>query len=135
MFIVILSNIGNTSRFFSAQNVVQYILDGTSWDRYCTQHNLQNADLSLAHTTVINRVFLFSTNDVFKVIPYLLWKVLFNASQINVFIKNFNRNIHYVHYDNRASSDNNSFGSSESGLRWVVHDNITEKIKIYKFDQ
>ena len=29
MFIVILSNFGNTSRFFSAQNVVQYILDGT----------------------------------------------------------------------------------------------------------
>ena len=44
MFIVILSNFGNTSRFFSAQNVVQYILDGTSWDRHRTQHNLQNAD-------------------------------------------------------------------------------------------
>jgi hypothetical protein len=29
MFIVILSNFGNTSRFFSAQNVAQYILDGT----------------------------------------------------------------------------------------------------------
>jgi hypothetical protein len=29
MFIVILSNFGNTSRFFSAQNVLQYILDGT----------------------------------------------------------------------------------------------------------
>jgi hypothetical protein len=29
VFIVILSNFGNTSRFFSAQNVVQYILDGT----------------------------------------------------------------------------------------------------------
>jgi hypothetical protein len=29
MFKVILSNIGNTSRFFSAQNVVQFILDGT----------------------------------------------------------------------------------------------------------
>ena len=29
MFKVILSNFGNTSRFFSAQNVVQYILDGT----------------------------------------------------------------------------------------------------------
>jgi hypothetical protein len=27
MFIVILSNFGNTSRFFSAQNVVQYILE------------------------------------------------------------------------------------------------------------
>jgi hypothetical protein len=29
MFIVILSNFGNTSRFFLVQNVVQYILDGT----------------------------------------------------------------------------------------------------------
>ena len=29
MFIVILTNFGNTSRFFSAQNVFQYILDGT----------------------------------------------------------------------------------------------------------
>ena len=29
MFKVILSNFGNTSRFFSAQNVVQNILDGT----------------------------------------------------------------------------------------------------------
>ena len=29
MLIVILSNFSNTSRFFSAQNVVQYILDGT----------------------------------------------------------------------------------------------------------
>jgi hypothetical protein len=29
MFIVILSNFGNTSRLFSAQNIVQYILDGT----------------------------------------------------------------------------------------------------------
>jgi hypothetical protein len=29
MFIVILSNFSNTNRFFSVQNVVQYILDGT----------------------------------------------------------------------------------------------------------
>ena len=29
MFNVILSNFGNTSKFFSAQYVVQYILDGT----------------------------------------------------------------------------------------------------------
>jgi hypothetical protein len=29
MFKVILSHFGNTSRFFSVQNVVQYILDGT----------------------------------------------------------------------------------------------------------
>jgi hypothetical protein len=29
MFTVILNNFGNTSRFFSAQSVVQYILDGT----------------------------------------------------------------------------------------------------------
>jgi archaellum component FlaG (FlaF/FlaG flagellin family) len=29
MFIVTLSNFGNTSIFFSAQNVVQYIIDGT----------------------------------------------------------------------------------------------------------
>jgi hypothetical protein len=35
---------------------------------------------------------------------------------------------------NNASIDNNSFGSSESGLRWVIHDNIAEKIKLYKFD-
>ena len=35
---------------------------------------------------------------------------------------------------NSASTDNDSFGSSESGLRRVVHDNIAEKIKIYKFD-
>jgi hypothetical protein len=30
MFIVILSNFSNTNRFFSAQNVVQYILDGNT---------------------------------------------------------------------------------------------------------
>ena len=30
MFKVILSNFGNTCRFFSARNVVQYILDGTT---------------------------------------------------------------------------------------------------------
>jgi ABC-type lipoprotein release transport system permease subunit len=33
-----------TSLVLKKQNVVQYILDGTSWDRHRTQHNLQNAD-------------------------------------------------------------------------------------------
>ena len=45
MFIVILSNFGNTSRFFSAQNVLQYILDGTIQKaQTCVFYHMTNCD-------------------------------------------------------------------------------------------
>jgi hypothetical protein len=45
MFIVILTNFGNTSRFFSAQNVFQYILDGTIQKaQTCVFYHMTNYD-------------------------------------------------------------------------------------------
>jgi hypothetical protein len=57
MFKVILSNFGNTSKFFSVQYVVQYILDGT----------MQKAQTCVFYHMTYNSIglFLFSWRETF----------------------------------------------------------------------
>jgi hypothetical protein len=54
MFIVILSSFGNTSRFFSAQNVLQYILDGTIQKaQTCVFYHMTNYDSIFIRSWII----------------------------------------------------------------------------------